>query len=248
MVTIFFIIWTLGSVLLTLNVFKPLTNRRRSSVPAILISYATGWLIGDLLPQWILLNTGILLFFSSLGIFSHPIGWTGFVLHLTGWCALILRLWVIFNSPPSLDKKMEQQLGNSWNNAESNFKPPKNIHEINWYSWLNPNIIFDDPRIEIIADKEFHQENELKLKLDIYRPRSSKKNLPAILQIHGGGWISGSKRQAALLMSHMAAQGWVCFSAVHRFSPEIVFPGHLIDIKRALNWIRKNAEKYGVDP
>ena len=143
---------------------------------------------------------------------------------------------------------MEQQLGNSWNNAESNFRPPKNIHEINWYSWLNPNIIFDDPRIEIIVDKEFHQENDLKLKLDIYRPRSSKKFLPAILQIHGGGWISGSKRQAALLMSHMAAQGWVCFSAVHRLSPEIVFPGHLIDIKRALNWIRKNAEKYGVDP
>ena len=248
MVTIFFIIWTLGSVLLTLNVFKPLTNRRRSSVPAILLSYATGWLIGDLLPQWILLNTGILLLFSSLDIFSHPIGWTGLVLHLTGWCALILRLWVIFNSPPSLDKKMEQQLGNSWNNAESNFRPPKNIHEINWYSWLNPNIIFDDPRIEIIVDKEFHQENDLKLKLDIYRPRSSKKFLPAILQIHGGGWISGSKRQAALLMSHMAAQGWVCFSAVHRFSPEIVFPEHLIDIKRALNWIRKNSEKYGVDP
>ena len=124
MVTIFFIIWTLGSVLLTLNVFKPLTNRRRSSVPAILLSYATGWLIGDLLPQWILLNIGILLFFSSLDVFSHPIGWAGLVLHLTDG-ASILRLWVILNSPSSLDKKMEQQLGNSWNNAESNFRPPK---------------------------------------------------------------------------------------------------------------------------
>ena len=112
----------------------------------------------------------------------------------------------------------------------------------------NPNTVFDDPRIEIIADQEFYQENDLKLKLDIYRPRGSKKNLPAILQIHGGGWISGSKRQAALLMSHMAAQGWVCFSVVHRFSPEIVFPEHLIDIKRALHWIKKNAGEYGVDP
>ena len=248
MVTIFFLIWTLGSVLLTLNVFKPLADRRRSSFPAILLSYVTGWLIGDLLPQWILLNAGILLLFSFSDIFSHPIGWGGLIVHLTGWCALTLRLWIIFNSPQRLDKKMEQQLGNSWNNAAANFNPPESIQDINWHSWFNPNTVFDDPRIEIIHDQEFHQENDLKLKLDIYRPRSSKKNLPGILQIHGGAWISGSKRQAALLMSHMAAQGWVCFSVVHRFSPEIVFPEHLIDIKRALHWVKKNAGEYGVDP
>jgi acetyl esterase/lipase len=43
-------------------------------------------------------------------------------------------------------------------------------------------------------------------------------------------------------------QGWACFSVVHRFSPDIVFPEHLIDIKHALQWIRNNAEEYGVDP
>ena len=248
MVTIFFLVWTLGSVLLTLNVFKPLVKRRNSSVQAMVLSYVTGWLIGDLLPQWIILNAAVLLFFSFSDIFNHPIGWGGLIVHLTGWCALILRLWVIFNSPKRLDMKMEQQLGNNWNNAASNFRPPESLQEINWHSWFNPNIVFNDPRNEIIVDQVFHQENDLKLKLDIYRPRSSKKYLPGVLQIHGGGWISGSKRQAALLMSHMAAQGWVCFSVGHRFSPEIVFPEHLIDIKRALNWIKKNSGEYGVDP
>jgi len=248
MVTIFFLVWTLGSVILTFNVFKPLADRRHSSFPAILLSYVTGWLIGDLLPQWILLNVGILLLFSFSDIFSHPIGLGGLIVHLTGWCALTLRLWIIFNLPHRLDNKMEQQLGNSWNKAAANFKPPESIQGINWHCWFNPNKVFDDPRIEIIHDQEFHQEKNLKLKLDIYRPRSSKKKLPGILQIHGGGWISGSKRQAALLMSHMAAQGWVCFSVEHRFSPEIVFPEHLIDIKRALHWIKKNAGEYGVDP
>ena len=248
MVTFFFIIWTFGSVLLTLNVFKPLSKRRNSSVPAILITYVAGWLIGDLLPQWILLNAGILLLFTSLNIFNDSIGWVGLIVHITGWCALILRLWIILNSTQSLDKKMEQQLGNSWNNVTSNFRPPESIQEINWHSWFNPNIVFDDPRIEIIFDQEYYLENGLKLELDIYRPRSSKKNLPGILQIHGGGWISGSKRQAALLMSHMAAQGWVCFSVFHRLRSEKVFPKNLIDIKRALHWIKKNAVKYEVDP
>tara|TARA_B100000945_G_scaffold318578_1_gene323746 strand:+ start:2802 stop:4103 length:1302 start_codon:yes stop_codon:yes gene_type:complete len=248
MVTILFLAWTLGSVLLTLNVFSPLAKRKISSFPAILFSYFAGWLIGDLLPQWILLNIGILLFFSFYDIFSHPIGWGGLAVHLIGWFVLLLRLWVIFNLPQRLEKKMEQQLGNSWNNATSNFRPPGSMQEINWHSWLNPNVVFDDPRIEIIVDQEFYQENDLKLKLDIYRPKGSKKFLPGILQIHGGGWISGSKKQAALLMSQMAVQGWVSFSVTHKLSPEIVFPEHLIDIKRSLQWIKKNADKYGVDP
>ncbi len=51
-----------------------------------------------------------------------------------------------------------------------------------------------------------------------------------------------------MLMSRMAAQGWVSFSVAHKLSPEIIFPEHLIDIKRALHWIKKNADKYGVDP
>ena len=88
-------------------------------------------------------------------------------MHLTGWCALTLRLWIIFNYPQRLDKKMEQQLGNSWNNASANFNPPEGIQDINWQCWFNPNTVFDDPRIEIIHDQEFHQENDFKLKLDI---------------------------------------------------------------------------------
>ncbi len=248
MVTTFFLVWTLSSVFLTLNVFKPLAKRRKSSFIVLLISYVTGLLIGDLLPQWILLNAGILLFFSFTDIFSQPIGWVGFILHLTGWTSLTLRLWIIFNLPQSLDKKMEKQLGNSWKNAASNFRPPQRLREINWHSWFNPNKVLNDQRIEIIHDQEFYRENDLRLKLDIYRPKRSKKKLPVVLQIHGGGWISGSKRQAALMMSHMAAQGWACFSVDHRLSPEIVFPGHLIDVKRALYWIKKNAYEYGVDP
>ena len=144
-------------------------------------------------------------------------------MHLTGWCALILRLWIIFNLPDRLDQKMEQQLGNNWKNTSANFDPPGSILDINWHSWFNPNIVFEDPRIEIIREQVFHQENDLQLKLDFYRPKGSKKLLPAILQIHGGAWISGSKRQAALLMTHMAVQGWACFSVVHRFSPDMFF-------------------------
>ena len=67
------------------------------------------------------------------------------------------------------------------------------------------------------------------------------------MQIHGGAWITGSKRQSSFFLLNMALKGWVCFSVTHRFSPKNVFPEHLIDIKRALKWIRENADLHGLD-
>ena len=177
-----------------------------------------------------------------------PLGWGGIVVHVSGWIILMLRLWIILNLPARLKLKMEAQLGNLWTKISPNFVPPRNIFEIDWQSWFNPNKSVDDPRIEIIRDRVFHQEAGFQLKLDIYRPRNTKKKHPGILQIHGGAWITGSKRQASFLMARMAAQGWVCFSVSYRFSPDIVFPEHLIDVKRALRWIRNNAEEHGLDP
>lgn len=248
MVIFLFLTWTLSSVFLTLNVFRPLAKRTNSSFTEILLSFALGWLIGDLLPHWILLNIGITLLFSFSDIFSQPLGWTGLIIHFAGWTILSLRLWIILNLPERLENKMEEQLGNIWHKTSTNFASPAKLINIDWYSWINPNTILNDPRIEIIRDRVFFEQNDIELKLDIYRPRSSKIMRPALLQIHGGAWISGSKRQASLLMTQMAAQGWVCFSLAYRLSPEVVFPEHLIDIKRALKWIKAHADEYGLDP
>ena len=48
-----------------------------------------------------------------------------------------------------------------------------------------------------------------------------------LLQIHGGGWTIGHKRQQALpLMLHLARRGWVCVAANYRLSPRATFPEH----------------------
>ena len=160
----------------------------------------------------------------------------------------MLRLWIMLNLPERLEQKMEAHLGVQWQKIYPSPLAPRSIFEVEWHSWFNPNKVIDDPRIEIIRDQVFHQQAGILLKLDIYRPHNTKKKHPGILQIHGGAWITGSKRQASFLMARMAARGWVCFSVSYRFSPDIVFPEHLIDIKRALRWIRNNAEEHGLDP
>ena len=72
---------------------------------------------------------------------------------------------------------------------------------------------------------------------------------PALMQIHGGGWVIGDKREQGIsLLTHMAAQGWVGVNVNYRLSPGAAFPDMLIDLKRGLAWIREHAEELGVDP
>jgi acetyl esterase/lipase len=91
-----------------------------------------------------------------------------------------------------------------------------------------------------------------RLKLDVYLPAepvTSGARRPAILQIHGGGWVVGDKREQGVpLCMHLAAAGWVAFNANYRLSPGATFPDHLVDLKRALAFIREHADEYGIDP
>jgi acetyl esterase/lipase len=88
-----------------------------------------------------------------------------------------------------------------------------------------------------------------RLKLDVYQPAESVGRRPAVLQIHGGAWIVGDKREQGVpLCTHLAANGWVAFNVNYRLSPGATFPDHLIDLKCALSWVRNHAEEYGVDP
>jgi acetyl esterase/lipase len=46
----------------------------------------------------------------------------------------------------------------------------------------------------------------------------------------------------------MASLGWVCVSINYRLSPRSAFPDHLVDVKRAIAWVREHADDYGIDP
>ncbi len=49
-------------------------------------------------------------------------------------------------------------------------------------------------------------------------------------------------------MHHLAARGWVCVTANYRLSPHATFPDPLLDLKRAVQWIRERGAEYGAIP
>lgn len=86
---------------------------------------------------------------------------------------------------------------------------------------------------------------------DIWRradlPRDGKA--PVLLQVPGGAWSIGMRRpQAYPLLSHLADHGWVCVSIDYRVSPRNTWPDHMVDVKRALAWIKEHIAEYGGDP
>ena len=49
-------------------------------------------------------------------------------------------------------------------------------------------------------------------------------------------------------MSRMVELGWICVSIDYSKSPRCKFPAHIIDVKRAIAWVRENIADYGGDP
>jgi acetyl esterase/lipase len=87
--------------------------------------------------------------------------------------------------------------------------------------------------------------------LDIWRRPDLDRGgrAPVLLQVPGGAWMVGSKRQQAYpLMSHLAELGWVCVAINYRLSPRSTWPDHIVDVKRALAWTKEHIAEYGGDP
>ncbi|MEJ5977479.1 alpha/beta hydrolase [Novosphingobium sp. PS1R-30] len=72
---------------------------------------------------------------------------------------------------------------------------------------------------------------------------------PAILEIHGGGFVIGNADMGDAGNRALALQlGCVVVSVDYRLAPETVWPGALHDCYAALTWLHDNAGALGVDP
>jgi len=86
---------------------------------------------------------------------------------------------------------------------------------------------------------------------DVWRRRDLPRDgkAPVLVQVPGGAWALGRRRgQAYPLMGHLADRGWVCVSLNYRVSPVHTWPAHIVDVKRALAWVKENIAEFGGDP
>ena len=119
-----------------------------------------------------------------------------------------------------------------------------------------PPLMFRAGHMQIERGRVYCEVDGIQLRLDIYRPDpeipppvpTTPERRPAIIQVHGGGWLSGSRfEQGIPLLNHLASLGWVGFNIDYRLSPQATWPDHIVDVKRAIAWVRANADELGVE-
>lgn len=83
----------------------------------------------------------------------------------------------------------------------------------------------------------------------LYRPTATTTRRPALLYLHGGGYVAGSAQRDDPAVRDLAlATGAVILSVDYRLAPETPFPGPLEDAYAGLAWLHGQADALGVDP
>lgn len=103
--------------------------------------------------------------------------------------------------------------------------------------------------VAVARNVEFFRAAGRVLNMDIYRCLSGGDRRPALIYLHGSGWVMGDKcNQGLPLCNHLAKLGWVCANTNYRLSPGATWPDHLVDAKAAIAFLREHADEWNVDP
>lgn len=79
-----------------------------------------------------------------------------------------------------------------------------------------------------------------------YRPETGQGPAPAVLYVHGGGWVVGGIESYDAVCRRLAADvGAVVVSIGYRLAPEHRFPAALDDVMAAARWLSSGPEGLG---
>ena len=176
-----------------------------------------------------------------LGLADTTVGIVAIVI-LALWLLVEARFaWQAWRTTKAIEEELREEIPGG--PPESHF--PKS------HLWF-PLLMLFARSVKVERGIVYHREERRRVRLDIYRPRDGVpegERLPAVIQVHGGGWILGSRSEQGIpLLNHLAANGWIGFNVDYRLSPRATLPEHVIDVKRAIAWVRKHADELGVDP
>jgi acetyl esterase/lipase len=77
--------------------------------------------------------------------------------------------------------------------------------------------------------------------------------MPAVVWVHGGGWIQGDSTigpdsVTGMIESALVTQGWTFASINYRLAPRYRWPAQIVDTKCAVRYLRQHAKGLAINP
>lgn len=86
------------------------------------------------------------------------------------------------------------------------------------------------------------------LQARLYHPPGKANAFPAIIDVHGGAWSTGDRKQGAFYDIALAKAGILVIAIDFRQGPKFKHPAGSADVAAAVRWARLNAKDLHVDP
>lgn len=223
------------------NGVRPLARDGYPTIPV----FAFGWPTSEMAPLYM---TGSMLDALRRGIrgdFRGGRGRIALLLTTVSWGLLYLIQRRNIASQPHFENPLREALGEDYQAIAA--KAQSRRRRI---TGVFPNEVIRRRYVEKAGTVQYGPHRAVN-QADIWRrpdlPRDGKA--PVLLQVPGGAWSIGMRKpQSYPMMSHLADHGWICVSIDYRVSPRNTWPDHIVDVKRALAWIKEHIAEYGGDP
>jgi acetyl esterase/lipase len=229
----------------TLNAWRPVSRTGRTSV----LAFPGGLTVSEMplhsLAWQALATAG----FVAAGSLRSHAGRAGLALTAASWAGLVGLDRVAASADEVLEAALVEGLGADYRSRmAATFSPPEDL-PITRRQVANP---LPPLRRRYAATRdvpygEFGRRNHL----DVWRRSDlpDDAGAPVLIQVHGGAWMTGSKeQQGAPLMGHLAERGWVSVALNYRLAPRSTWPDQIVDVKRAIAWVKEHIAEYGGDP
>ena len=240
---IYLLVSIVGALLTALALFP---GPRKGALPSLF--FASGMIVGEVAPWHIAWQVLATIAFAAAGAFEAWPGWVGLAVTLASWSGLAVAHARARRTPAAIEAALTETLGADYRKALA----PEVLANVGEdrvaRAWRSP-FRRRERGVERIRDISYGPAGE-RNRLDVYRPTERAERCPTLMYIHGGAWVTGkhSDPQGLPLMLRLASLGWVCVKPGYRLGPQATFPEQLVDVKRALAWIREHGAEYGADP
>ena len=117
------------------------------------------------------------------------------------------------------------------------------VKNIKKYPFIKPVDYRTGKNVSVEREILYKTDGNRKLHFDAVSFISKKQN-PAVILIHGGGWKSGDKKMMFPLADKIAENGFNCFNIEYRLSDEAKFPTGINDVLDAIKFLKSNASMY----